>query len=214
MSIDVGRTHIIPVELVPAAFEALAEIAMRRREPCEVALALPGGATAVLSYDPQTPPFRPAGSTAPFDLTRDGRRLRVDFPFRVAVDREIEDHLRDEGGATFVLVRSRPGARRAIFTVSLSVAIERPFAMVSFANIAPDTAAFQLRSACDVMDYVGRYADRIVTYASEMGEDRFVWPMTGPLPVLSYTDEGPGEMAQVVAHVRRATEATDRADPA
>jgi hypothetical protein len=215
MSIDVSRTHIIPIAALPAAFEALAEIAMRRRKPCEVPVILPGGATAILPYDPETPPFRPEGSKAPFDLTGERRRLAVDFPFRVAVDQEIEDYLRNDTESPFAIVRSRSGARRAIFVVSLSVSIEHPFAMVSFANITSrDVNTFQLKSACDVMDYVGRCADRIVTYMSEMGEDRFVEPITGPLPELSYTEDGPGEMAQIVEHVRRVVEGTEQADSA
>jgi hypothetical protein len=215
MSIDVSRAHIIPIEALPAAFEALAEIAMRRRKPCELPVILPGGATAVLRYGPEAPPLRPEGSKAPFDLTGDGRRLAVDFPFRVAVDQEIEDYLRNDPEPPFAIVRSRSGARRAIFIVSLSVSIEHPFAMVSFADITSrDVTTFQLKAACDVMDYVGRCADRIVTYMSEMGEDRFVEPITRLFPELSYTEDGPGEMARIVEHVRRVVEGTEQVGPA
>ena len=206
MSIDVYRRHIIPIEALPAAFEALAEIAVRRRNPHELPVILPGGATAILPYAPDDF-FRPE---IPFDLARSEEELTVVFGFRVGFDSTIEEYVEQNPEPPFGVVRSRHGVRRALFGVLLSIYLEPPFALIEFSNTSSSSSiAFGLEPSCEVMDYVGRCADRIVTYWDAMGHAHLVWPIEGPWPDSLNRGERSVETAAIVDHVRRLADAND-----
>ena len=211
MSLDASRSYIIPAHSLATAFDALAEIAMKRRDPLELKVKLPDGATAVISAcepshdaDDEDSDHKIQRETS-VALINDGDEFLVEYQFRVAFDNEMEKYLKQNPEPPFHFVRSKSGGRRAIFGVYLTVTLEFPYAMITFANMdSDDIDTFYLKAACDVMDFVGNCADRIATFKTVMGDSHLVMPIARPLPHSLFSDEERGDLSRIVGFVEQA----------
>jgi hypothetical protein len=199
MSVDVSRSYIISTERLRDAFEAASEIAPRSKNAREYRIALPGGSEVVF-------PFAPFGEQPPFVLgTGPGEFLSFDYAVRVACGDDMVAYLRRNPEPPFRMKRLKSGGMRAIAYPQLLVSADPRYAVFSFGNTSnKDCDLFDLRSVCDVLDYVGRCADSLVTYQTVMGEDRLVEPIQGDLPKLADGDDE-AELALIVEYVQKKT---------
>ncbi len=189
MSIDVSRTYIIPIDRLSDAFAAAAEIAPRVREPESVSIALPDGSSVAFPFAPEEDP--------PYTLEVGGY-LSFEYGFRASGD-DIEDYVRRNPEPPFAVKRLKGGGLRAIFWLDLIVAIEPPFASFGFHNLGKDDCdVLDLRSVRDVLDYIGRCAEGLVTYETVMGEHRLLSPFESDLPSWA-GDEDDSNLARIVA---------------
>jgi hypothetical protein len=196
MSVDVSRSYIISTERLRDAFEAAAEIAPRSREPREYRIALPDGSAIVF-------PFAPFGEQPPYVLRTDPQDfLSFDYAVRVACGDDVDAYLRRNPEPPFRVKRLKSGGMRAIVYTRLLVSADPRYAVFSFSNTSnEDCDVLDLPSVCDVLDYVGRCADSLVTYRTVMGEDQLVEPIQGDLPKLAHGDDE-GDLSLIVEYVQ------------
>ncbi|WP_169977591.1 hypothetical protein [Tautonia rosea] len=193
MSIDVSRVYIFPIERLADAFAAAAEIAPRPREPRDFTIALPNGTSIRF-------PFAPRGNP-PYALELDDFNS-FEYRFRASGD-DIEEYVRENPEPPFVLKRLKGGGLRGIFELILLVSVEPPYASFSFnTRCTSDCDVLGLRSVCEVLDFIGRCAEGLVTYEMVMGDRKIVEPFDEDLPPeVGVGDES--ELASIVAYVRR-----------